>query len=411
MVNTVNWINDNNSDAPDFTDNGSVTYAIDNTSITSTEKNHLSGIEYYKKVTNIPYEIEVRNLYKNIYSDANDAVKVFDDSNSKFKVKTLNQSGVNGNIVTTNYTEADNVSQVSRPLADINVANANGAQNEILKINSIISADYIKSIPNLSSGTPYSSMNDITIDATVKHPLTAVDGKTTTAVDENDQSERATSNKLLQYTVSSTVQSVIQEDFSNETKRIPTAAYAAQADASGASWDSTAALTDGLMVYDEKLVYPKVDFRDTTEGGSITAPSGNPDYSTQTGTKTFYRIFQNNTTSSQQQFSLQLQGDGTVLSESLSVTDIKISVKIPNTEENQTTGFLNISKDFETDQYSDGDGALSGSLSSTISNGNTTTNTVTFGQKYLKANEYFIMKIEADNNWTGYLSNIAIVWS
>ena len=151
------------------------------------------------------------------------------------------------------------------------------------------------------------------------------------------------------------------------------------------------ALTDGLMFYDEKLVYPKVDFRDLSEGGSIIAPSGNPDYSSQTGTKTFYRIFQNNTNSTQQQFTLQLQGDGTVLSESLSATDIKISVKIPNTVENQTTGFLNIAKDFETDQYDDGDGALSGSLSSTIQNGNTTSNTVTFGVKYLKVNEYFVL--------------------
>ena len=99
------------------------------------------------------------------------------------------------------------------------------------------------------------------------------------------------------------------------------------------------------------------------------------------------------------------------MSETLSATDIKISVKIPNTVENQTTGFLNIAKDFETDQYDDGDGALSGSLSSTVESGSTTSNTVTFGVKYLKVNEYFVMKIEADNNWTGYLSNIAIVWS
>ena len=406
VSNTVEWINDNNTDTPDFTDDGSITYSIDNSSISSTEKNHLSGIEYYKKVTNIPYEIEVRNLYKNIYSDANDAVKVFDSTNSKFKIKTLNQSGVNGNLVTTNYTESGNVSQVSKPLAIINVANASGAQNEILKINSIVSADYIKSLPELSSNTPYTNMNDITIDTTVKHPLTASNGKTTSGA-----SERATSSKLLQYTVSSTTQSVIEEDFSNETKRIPTGVYAEQADASGASWDSTSALTDGLMFYDEKLVYPKVDFRDVNEGGSIIAPSGNPNYSSQTGTKTFYRIFQNNTNSSQQQFTLQLEGDGSVISESLSATDIKISVKIPNTVESQTTGFLNIAKDFETDQYDDGDGALSGSLSSVISSGNTTSNTVTFGVKYLKVNEYFVMKIEADNNWTGYLSNIAIVWS
>ena len=72
---------------------------------------------------------------------------------------------------------------------------------------------------------------------------------------------------------------------------------------------------------------------------------------------------------------------------------------------------MNISKDFATGEYDDNDGALSGSLSSTVSSGSTTTNTITFGQKYLKANEYFVMKIEADSDWTGYLSNIEIVWS
>jgi hypothetical protein len=404
--NIVTWINDNNVTTPDFTDNGSTTYSIDSSSISSTDKNHLSGIEYYKKVTNIPYEIEVRNLYKNVYSESSDAVKVFDASSSKFNVKSLNQTGVNGTLNADSDTNAGDSTQITSELATINTSNANGAQNEVLKLNAIVSANYIKSLPELSSGTPYVNMNDITIDTKVKHPLTSSLGKTTTGA-----SERATSNKLLQYTVSTTLQSVVEEEFVNETKRIPTGAYAQQADASGGSWDSTSALTDGLMVYDEKLVYPKVDFRDVNEGGSITSPSGNPDYSSQTGTKTFYRIFQNNTTSTQQQFSLQLQGDGTVLSESFSATNIKIFVKIPNTQENQTTGFLNISKDFETDQYSDGDGALSGSLSSTVSSGNTTTNTVSFGVKYLKPSEYFIVKIEADNNWTGYLSNIEIVWS
>ena len=67
------------------------------------------------------------------------------------------------------------------------------------------------------------------------------------------------------------------------------------------------------MVYDEKLVYPKVDFRDITQSGSITAPLGNPDYSSQTGTKTFYRIFQNNTNGSKTGFTLQLQGNGSIL--------------------------------------------------------------------------------------------------
>ena len=72
---------------------------------------------------------------------------------------------------------------------------------------------------------------------------------------------------------------------------------------------------------------------------------------------------------------------------------------------------MNIAKDFETGNYADDDGALNGTLSANISSGSTTSNTITFGQKYLLEDEYFVLKIEADENWTGYLDNIEIVWS
>ena len=133
-----------------------------------------------------------------------------------------------------------------------------------------------------------------------------------------------------------------------------------------------------------------------------------------TGTKTFYRIFQNNTQNAKTGFSLELEGNGSVLVDpdsAFSATNIKISVKIPETGDGQLTGYLNVAKDFETGQYNDDDGALSGNISSSITNGQTTTNTITFGQKFLQPNEYFVLRIEANENWTGYLSNIAINWS
>jgi hypothetical protein len=143
-------------------------------------------------------------------------------------------------------------------------------------------------------------------------------------------------------------------------------------------------------------------------------PAGNVDYSSVSGERTYFRKFQNNTTNSKTGFNLQLKGDGSTLidpSGSLSASNIKISVKLPETGSSQLTGFLNIAKDFETGQYADDDGALSGALSNNITSGQTTTNTVTFGQKYLQPNEYFVLRVVVNENWTGYLSNITVDWS
>ena len=95
----------------------------------------------------------------------------------------------------------------------------------------------------------------------------------------------------------------------------------------------------------------------------------------------------------------------------LSTTNIKVSVKLPETGDSQSTGYLNVAKAFETGQYADDDGSLNGSLSSQITSGNTTSNSVTLGQKFVLNNEYIILRIEADENWTGYLSNIEVDWS
>jgi hypothetical protein len=406
--NTIEWINDNNTDAPDFTESGAATYSIDSAQISSTETNSLSGITYYKKVTNVPYEISVKNLYKNIYSSATDAVLVSDTDNNS-KIKSILLTGTNNNTITNSgsHTLPGNSRSGSKALPIITAASD---ESEVLKVVSIFEVDYVKSILDLDAVNNYTNMNDITINTTVKHPLNAANGKTTTGANEI-----ATSNKFLQYTVNTDNQSLVEEDFSNETRRLLSNwanANDNQAAASGSSWDSTAALVDGLMMYDDKLRYPDGDFRD--ENANIHAPAGNPNYTGTTGTKNFYRIFQNTTQNAKTGFSLQLQGNGSVIvgpEADFSATNIKISVKIPETGDAQSTGYLNIAKAFETGQYNDGDGSLSGNLSNSITSGQTTTNTITFGQKFLQPNEYFVLKLEANENWTGYLSNIAVDWS
>ena len=412
-TNEVEWINDDNTDEPDFTNNGNETYNINESQITSTETNYLSGIEYYKSVTNVPYEIQVKNLYKNVYSDSSDAFRVTDNQN-RFKIKSLLLEGVNNNTITNNgnHTSANPGTIISRELPTLNAA---GDQNEILKASSILEVNYTKSLLNLDVvlANQHNNMNDITVLARVKHPLTAANGKTTSG-----EFEVATSAKFLQYTVSTADQSFLQETFVNESRRLPdNINYTDQASASGAEWDSTVHLSNGLMVYDEKLRYPSGNFINKGEANSdneIYSPSGNPDYSSESGSKYFYRIFQNDKNAAKTGFALSIQGDGSTLVDpdtALSNTNIRVSVKLPETDDEQETGYLNVAKDFATGAYQDDDGSLNGILTSGISANNITTNTITLGQKFVLKDEYIILRVEANENWTGYLSNITVDWS
>ena len=69
----------------------------------------------------------------------------------------------------------------------------------------------------------------------------------------------------------------------------------------------------------------------------------------------------------------------------------------------------------EAGNISDGDGCLFGDLSGTIdSNGESnvcTFNGATVDGTSSAAAEYFVIKISASENWTGYLDRIQVAWS
>ena len=61
---------------------------------------------------------------------------------------------------------------------------------------------------------------------------------------------------------------------------------------------------------------------------------------------------------------------------------------------------------------SNNSGCHQGTFTSSVSsNGNGTTNTVTFGTTYVSANDYIVLKIEADSSWNGNLNRIEVDWS
>ena len=68
---------------------------------------------------------------------------------------------------------------------------------------------------------------------------------------------------------------------------------------------------------------------------------------------------------------------------------------------------MDLATSFSTNQTSDNDGCLEGSLDSSLN----ATNTATFGVESIGSNEYIMIKIEALATWTGYINQISISWS
>jgi len=140
------------------------------------------------------------------------------------------------------------------------------------------------------------------------------------------------------------------------------------------------------------------------------SPGSNVNYSGITsGERTFYRYFQNNSGGSNTGFSLVMNGSGTIIANgsSLSTSNFKVYVKLPQTSSSQSTGWMDLATDFATGQVGDNAGCLVGNLDNSLN----ATNTVTFGTQFVAANEYVVIKIKADASFAGYVNNMTVSWS
>jgi hypothetical protein len=224
---------------------------------------------------------------------------------------------------------------------------------------------------------------------------------------------------IFLYNLSDTA-SVTSEPFRGESYRMVSGSYGAQADVTNSSneWDSTDSLlsNDGMLFYNQRLYAPSQggvsgDFRNTTDGGSIAnGPSSNVNYSTiTTGERTFYRKFQNNSGGSKSNFSLTINGSGTIVSHGTSYTssNLKVFIKLPTTGDSFETGWMDLATAFATGQTNDGDGCLQGSLDSSLN----ATNNATFGTQSVGSNEYIMVIIKTDASFTGYINSMSLSWS
>lgn len=360
VCNYVEWVNDSQGVSIAITSSNDTL-----TNLTMSGEKYLSGVKYHTSGT-ADYSINIQNAYKNV-----------------FPTTPITISG--GNIVSTN----DNFDDIG------NLEDETKEHQLALTV-------------NVSSGI--SILNDaISAAASFTHPLK-----------EAYSSGPQQITGLLYYDRGNGSQSVTVEPFRNETFRMveDSNQYDDQSDASNPNnaWDSTESLigasgghNTGLLVYDEKLVYPLLGANSGNFSTVTNGPSGNVDYSAATGIRYFFRRFQNNSGGSKTNFNLSLTGSGNIVSytDPLNTTDIRVFCKLPNNG-SYSTDWLDCNRPSLTNQQATyGDGCLWGPTSwGSI----TQQNEITFGGQTILPGEYIIVKVEADAAWTGNISQMSITW-
>ena len=192
---------------------------------------------------------------------------------------------------------------------------------------------------------------------------------------------------------------------------------------------------DGAVTVNGFMISPlqignRGDTRNSSDGGDLQAPSDNPNYSSGVLTKdvrTFYRYFQNNSGLAKATFTLTLYGDANLISKSGafytgalgSNKNIQVELKVPFDPsftglDDTSTAWADCIKPFSvgTQPDTDGVGIFNGGgsdLNQTVA-GSGRDIAIQLQGKQVRSNQYFIVKISAHKDWTGYLSRIQITY-
>ena len=359
VTNFVQWFND--------TDANSNAMATSNNTITvvGSGAKYLSGVKYFT-AANVTYNADVSNVYKHTYPT--------------------------GNVLSFNQTNLNAASAASLPSI--------GESEDYNKILQITQSS-TNSTPTMLGTTFVRSIN-------LTHPFKS----------NLSSAGSSTSNPTLIYNVSN-ASSNLSEKFDDESFRISSGSYATQnsVTAGAATWSSgshmtgsgLAGHTDGLMFFNSNLYSPKNTPVGGITNGNFSAlgdgPAGNPNYSGQSGTRTFYRRIQNTSGGTIRDLKIRTDKSSRINNSSLSTNNVQFYIKIPG-----TTGWMDISKNFTYGGIADGNGALINGADDNSNTGETTTgdsvHCITFGTASVADDQYVVVKILADAAWTSYIENL-----
>jgi hypothetical protein len=352
-TNSVEWLVDSNND--DMTLSNSLF-----TSLNMLGFHTISGVVYHIGGT-AQYSVNVQNAYSNVYTFDN--YITFDSSNCLIDQVIMPQINLG-----TNEDETKELTIVTQANINTNIL-LNGTISAAINVNHPTKSNIYAGGQEIISGILLYNLSD-------------------------------SSTNLL-------------ENFSGEDNRLETGEYIIQSHVTNATniWDSYESLNDknGMLVYNQKLIAPRSAVNAGNFTTIINGPLNNANYSGITsGVRTYYRKVQNTSGGSQSDLSIGVNGSGVIVQHgsSYGISGISVTVKIPTTVSDQTTGWLDLSQPFATGQYSTGDGCLQGSFDSTLN----ATNTMTFGTKFLNDDEYIVIKIECDATFAGHIDSITVNW-
>jgi hypothetical protein len=379
-----------------------------------------SGIGYFASNPTASFDYTGSNFYTNVYHNSSAAVSF---------PTTTNCAVINTRIIGTGVTTVDSaVSSLSLPALD------NSADCELTSIEVTGTVQYNGSTPSISGGLGLFTDNDISVTGRLLHPF-KTDRTTSTA----------SKASFMVYSGSIGSTNLNTEEYLNtEDYRIVSGNYANQAAviASGNSWNPQRSINDtgtypehadGLVTVNGFAISPLLignagDTRNAADGGSLQAPAGNPNYSTLSNdVRTVYRYFRNETGLSKATFTVSLYGDATIVAKSGAFytgtlganKNINVEIKTPYDPsfdglDDTSTAWGDVVKPYSAgvQPTSDGVGIYSGGgsgLDQTVDSDGTSVG-IQLQQSQVRDDQYFIVKISAHKNWTGYLSRIQITY-
>ena len=415
-TNYIEWVVDSSGSVDDL--------SVTNTQMTEfnhTDIYYQSGIRYFASAPTASYTCIGNNFYRNVYSDDNDAVRMYRSDNL-----TVTNIRVSGSGITTTSTAP--VSNNGIPMAVLN--NTPGCEQQSFQMTG--SLTYAGLATSISGGLGLFSSSDVLARSELAHPF------------KNSGYARGASQTKTAFMVYSgsngSTNINTNEHFTAEDYRIVSGAYTDQASviSSGNTWDSTEpvdynnppgknAHTDGLVTVNGYAISPlqignSGDTRNDSEGTTgLQAPSGNPNYSNLSeDLRTFYRYFRNTSGVLVTAPSITLFGDATIIAANGTLTtgnnNIKVELKVPSDpvytgSNDKSTGWCDVGSALDNlqDLTVDGAGLYTGTLDTDVDGDGAQVN-LGFQGKGIYNNQYFVVKITTHKDWTGYLSEIRMAY-
>ena len=399
-TNYVEWI----VDASGSSDNTAVTTPVLG-NFDHLDKFYQSGIGYFASRPSASFAYMASNFYTNVYSNSSTAITYGTTTNCSISNIRIVGSGV------TTFDSA--VSQAGMPALN----DSTDCELTAIHVTGTVRYDDLTSI---SGGLGLFTDRDVTVASTIIHPFKS-----------NKTTDSASKTAFMYHSgaIGSTTEAD-QEYFNTEDFRIVSGNYTTQNSLtdSGNKWSPTTAMNnggthdDGAVTANGFMISPKQignagDTRNVGNGGSLQAPSSNPNYSSLTeGTRTFYRYFFNNTVNDRSSITITLFGSGSLVKQATSLGangNFYLEAKIPG-----KTGWLDVGTAYSSNNPTvDGAGALDGASPGNpaidISNSGVSVVCNFNGESLLGGanDEKFALKVSVDEDWIGYLSRIGIAYS